>query len=141
MKKRIIARVRALICALALAVNLIPTAYAVGPQVRVSSVTVTPGGVCTVTVTGENLSNLTSLELMLAYDASALTVVETSTASMDIATVDSKTAGFIRYSGISMDGISGTNDLLTISFLVAADADFRRLWLEQPPGKAEQTRM
>ena len=125
MKKRLFARAGALLCALALAVNMVSVAHAADAQITISSAATTRGGTCSVTVTGENLSNLTSLELIIAYDASALTVTGTSTASMDIATADAKTPGFVRYSGISMDGISGTKDLLTISFLVAADADIK----------------
>lgn len=125
MKNQMIAQVRALLCALALAASLVPAVYAAGPLVGISSAAVTPGGVCSVTVTGENLSALTSLELMIAYDSAAFTVTETAAASMDIATADSNTAGFIRYSGISVDGISGTKDLLTITFLAAAGADTR----------------
>lgn len=125
MKKRLIARVGAFLCALTLAVTAIPIVQAAGPQVKISSATVSRGGVCTVTVTGENLSSLTSLELVLAYDSSAFTVTEAATKSMDIATADTKTAGFIRYSGISMDGISGTKDLLTITFVASAGAAVR----------------
>lgn len=116
-------RVAALLCAAALLVMMVPIASAAAPTISVSSATVTQGGTCTVTVTGTQLSALTSLKLTIAYDASAFAVMETAVRTMDIATADSKTQiGFIEYSGISVDGISGTKELLSITFRAEANA-------------------
>jgi hypothetical protein len=129
MKNKLKTRLTALFCAVALLLSLCPAVYAAGetgtPAVTVSSATVNPGSTCTVTVKSSNFSAVTALELMLAYDANALEVTNTSTSSMDYASVNTKTPGFVQYGGISEAGVSGDKTLLSITFKASAEAEAR----------------
>lgn len=122
MRTKLKTRLAAQVCAAALLAMMLPAAAASAPSVSIGSATVTQGGTCTLTVSGSGLKDLTSLKLTVAYDASAFDVVETATASMDVATADHLTDGKVEYIGISVDGISGSRELLSITFLAANTA-------------------
>lgn len=122
MRTKLKIRLAALLCAAALLALMMPAAAASAPSVSIGSATVTQGGTCTLTVSGSGLKDLTSLKLTVAYDATAFDVVETVTTSMDVATADHRTDGKVEYIGISVDGISGSKELLSITFLAAGAA-------------------
>lgn len=122
MRKTIQIRLAALFGAAALILLCLPVGAASGPTVSAGNAVVTQGGAGTVIVSAQGLERLTSLQLEIAYDAQALSVTGAVTKSMDVATADCNTAGTIRYIGISMNGVSGANDLLEITFRANANA-------------------
>ena len=122
MRRTIQIRLAALLSAAALILLCLPVGAASGPTVSAGNAVVTQGGAGTVIISAQGLERLTSLQLEIAYDAQALSVTGAVTKSMDVATADCNTAGTIRYIGISMNGVSGANDLLEITFRANANA-------------------
>jgi len=120
MKKRL----TALLCAAALAAGLCLPAAAEGtpPSVTVSSASAAPGGSCTLTVSGKDFDLMSAITLSLVYDADVLEVTAASPASVMYTTVDTKETGCVKYSGISLNGLSGSNTLLSVAFKVKDDA-------------------
>ena len=129
MRKQISKRIAALVCAAILMISLCPNTRAEeisepipASYVQASSITVYPGDTCYISITGYNFNAMAALGLMIAYDPSVLTVESANSWAMDFPAINTGTAGFIMFSGISMEGISGDWELLSIAFSVAADA-------------------
>ena len=114
----------ALICAVVLLVNLSHPAFASSnPAVTVNSVTAAPGETVTVSVSGSNFECVSALDLMVTYDTNAFTLVSASGYSkMQFESINSKTPGFVQYSGISDEGLSGNNSIFYMTFSVSPSA-------------------
>ena len=128
MKNNIRTRLAALFCAAALLLGVWSPAFAVEttPTVAVSSTSVQPGGSCTLTVSGQNFSSIGALAFLVTYDTNAFELTSaTGRAVMGYETVNTKNAGFVQFSGVSTEGISGTNDLLRLTLRAKDDADPR----------------
>ena len=100
------------------------TTGAATATVTAQAVTVNAGSSVSVNIEAENFANLAGLELYIYYDAAALTVSSTTNGSLlsgAQTVVNTATAGQIKLSTMSLDGISGSDRLLQIRFQTAAD--------------------
>jgi len=95
--------------------------------VSAPDVTVTKGGSVCVNITAEDFQNVASLDLFIYYDATAFNLYYTENGNMLAGTqtsVNTSTAGAVKLSTISLDGMNGTDTLLYLYFetLDAAEA-------------------
>jgi len=93
-----------------------------GSYITVSSSSAYAGDTVSISVQAENLKNVASLELILGYDADALSVSNVSHGPMVISNlndVNSAVSGEIRFSSISINSMNGSGTLLTVTFQVA----------------------
>lgn len=122
--KRASRRAAALLCAAALLVNLISTAWAASAFLRVGSASAAPGETRSVYVSGSNLESLAGVQGIVSYDNTALEL--TGAAMMGafsaLGTVNTETAGQVSFNGACLDGISGSQSILRLDFRVKADA-------------------
>ena len=122
--KRASRRAAALLCAAALLVNLISTAWAASAFLRVGSASAAPGETRSVYVSGSNLDKLAGVQGIVSYDSAALEL--TGAAMMGafsaLGTVNTETAGQVSFNGTCLDGISGSQSILRLDFRVKADA-------------------
>lgn len=122
--KRASQRAAALLCAAALLVNLISTAWAASAFLRVGSASAAPGETRSVYVSGSNLESLAGVQGIVSYDNTALEL--TGAAMMGafsaLGTVNTETAGQVSFNGACLDGISGSQSILRLDFRVKADA-------------------
>lgn len=122
--KRASQRAAALLCAAALLVNLISTAWAASAFLRVGSASAAPGETRSVYVSGSNLDKLAGVQGIVSYDSAALEL--TGAAMMGafsaLGTVNTETAGQMSFNGTCLDGISGSQSILRLDFRVKADA-------------------
>ncbi len=122
--KRASQRAAALLCAAALLVNLISTAWAASAFLRVGSASAAPGETRSVYVSGSNLDKLAGVQGIVSYDSAALEL--TGAAMMGafsaLGTVNTETAGQVSFNGTCLDGISGSQSILRLDFRVKADA-------------------
>ena len=127
--KRASRRAAALLCAAALLVNLISTAWAASAFLRVGSASAAPGETRSVYVSGSNLDKLAGVQGIVSYDSAALEL--TGAAMMGafsaLGTVNTETAGQVSFNGTCLDGISGSQSILRLDFRVKADAARKRL--------------
>ncbi len=92
-------------------------------SVSVSSPEVSAGSWFSVDVNGSFSHPVGAMDITLHYDASVMSVQDEPYAyGWDHYSVNTDTAGEIKLSAISMDGISGYNSLMNISFCTASDA-------------------
>lgn len=122
--KRASRRAAALLCAAALLVNLISTAWAASAFLRVGSASAAPGETRSVYVSGSNLDKLAGVQGIVSYDD---TVLELTGAAMvgafsALGTVNTETAGQVSFNGACLDGISGSQNILRLDFRVRPDA-------------------
>lgn len=122
--KRASRRAAALLCAAALLVNLISTAWAASAFLRVGSASAAPGETRSVYVSGSNLEALAGVEGIVSYDNTALELTGAAMvgAFSALGTVNTETAGQVSFNGASLDGISGSQNILRLNFRVKADA-------------------
>ena len=122
--KRASRRAAALLCAAALLVNLIYTAWAASAFLRVGSVFAAPGETRSVYVSGSNLEALAGVEGIVSYDNTALELTGAAMvgAFSALGTVNTETAGQVSFNGACLDGISGSQDILRLDFRVRPDA-------------------
>ena len=122
--KRASQRAAALLCAAALLVNLISTAWAASAFLRVGSVSAAPGETRSVYVSGSNLEALAGVEGIVSYDSTALELTGAAMvgAFSALGTVNTETAGRVSFNGACLDGISGSQSILRLDFRVKADA-------------------
>lgn len=122
--KRASRRAAALLCAAALLVNLISTAWAASAFLRVGSVSAAPGETRSVYVSGSNLEALAGVEGIVSYDNTALELTGAAMvgAFSVLGTVNTETAGQVSFNGACLDGISGSQNILRLDFRVKADA-------------------
>lgn len=122
--KRASRRAAALLCAAALLVNLVSTAWAASAFLRVGSASAAPGETRSVYVSGSNLEALAGVEGIVSYDNTALEL--TGAAMMGafsaLGTVNTETAGQVSFNGACLDGISGSQNILRLDFRVRPDA-------------------
>lgn len=123
MRKRILAWLLTLCLLLA----AVPTSAgaAAGQEVTADSVTVTAGSTATVTINAANFKNIATLELFIYYDASVLTLNSATNGALLAqaqTSVNISEVGTIRVEAMSLNGISGSGALLTLSFRTSADA-------------------
>lgn len=123
MRKRILAWLLTLCLLLA----AVPTSAgaAAGQEVTADSVTVTAGSTATVTINAANFKNIATLELFIYYDASVLTLNSATNGALLAqaqTSVNISEVGTIRVEAMSLNGISGSGTLLTLSFATSADA-------------------
>ena len=122
--KRASRRAAALLCAAALLVNLISTAWAASAFLRVGSVSAAPGETRSVYVSGSNLEALAGVQGIVSYDDTALELTGAAMvgAFSALGTVNTETAGQVSFNGACLDGISGSQSILRLDFRVKADA-------------------
>ena len=122
--KRASRRAAALLCAAALLVNLISTAWAASAFLRVGSASAAPGETRSVYVSGSNLEALAGVESIVSYDNTALELTGAAMvgAFSALGTVNTETAGQVSFNGACLDGISGSQNILRLDFRVRPDA-------------------
>lgn len=122
--KRASRRAAALLCAAALLVNLISTAWAASAFLRAGSVSAAPGETRSVYVSGSNLEALAGVQGIVSYDSAALELTGAAMvgAFSALGTVNTETAGQVSFNGACLDGISGSQSILRLDFRVKADA-------------------
>lgn len=122
--KRASQRAAALLCAAALLVNLISTAWAASAFLRVGSASAAPGETRSVYVSGSNLEALAGVQGIVSYDDTALEVTGAAMvgAFSGMGTVNTETAGQVSFNGACLDGISGSQNILRLDFRVRPDA-------------------
>ena len=122
--KRASRRAAALLCAAALLVNLISTAWAASAFLRVGSVSAAPGETRSVYVSGSNLEALAGVQGIVSYDDTALELTGAAMvgAFSALGTVNTETAGQVSFNGACLDGISGSQNILRLDFRVRPDA-------------------
>ena len=122
--KRASRRAAALLCAAALLVNLISTAWAAGAFLRVGSASAAPGETRSVYVSGSNLEALAGVEGIVSYDSTALELTGAAMvgAFSALGTVNTETGGQVSFNGTCLDGISGSQNILRLDFRVRPDA-------------------
>ena len=122
--KRASQRAAALLCAAALLVNLISTAWAASAFLRVGSASAAPGETRSVYVSGSNLEELAGVQGIVSYDSAALELTGAAMvgAFSALGTVNTETAGQVSFNGACLDGISGSQNILRLDFRVRPDA-------------------
>lgn len=122
--KRASQRAAALLCAAALLVNLVSTAWAASAFLRVGSASAAPGETRSVYVSGSNLEALAGVEGIVSYDNTALELTGAAMvgAFSALGTVNTETAGQVSFNGACLDGISGSQNILRLDFRVRPDA-------------------
>ena len=122
--KRASQRAAAFLCAAALLVNLISTAWAASAFLRVGSASAAPGETRSVYVSGSNLEALAGVEGIVSYDNTALELTGAAMvgAFSGMGTVNTETAGQVSFNGACLDGISGSQNILRLDFRVRPDA-------------------
>lgn len=122
--KRASRRAAALLCAAALLVNLISTAWAASAFLRVGSASAAPGETRSVYVSGSNLDKLAGVQGIVSYDSAALELTGAAMvgAFSALGTVNTETAGQVSFNGACLDGISGFQNILRLDFRVRPDA-------------------
>ena len=122
--KRASQRAAALLCAAALLVNLISTAWAASAFLRVGSASAAPGETRSVYVSGSNLDKLAGVQGIVSYDSAALELTGAAMvgAFSALGTVNTETAGQVSFNGACLDGISGSQNILRLDFRVRPDA-------------------
>ena len=122
--KRASRRAAALLCAAALLVNLISTAWAASAFLRVGSASAAPGETRSVYVSGSNLEALAGVQGIVSYDDTALELTGAAMvgAFSALGTVNTETAGQVSFNGACLDGISGSQNILRLDFRVWPDA-------------------
>lgn len=122
--KRASRRTAALLCAAALLVNLISTAWAASAFLRVGSASAAPGETRSVYVSGSNLDKLAGVQGIVSYDDTALELTGAAMvgAFSGMGTVNTETAGQVSFNGTCLDGISGSQNILRLDFRVRPDA-------------------
>lgn len=122
--KRASRRAAALLCAAALLVNLVSTAWAASAFLRVGSASAAPGETRSVYVSGSNLEALAGVEGIVSYDNTALELTGAAMvgAFSALGTVNTETAGQVSFNGACLDGISGSQNILRLDFRVRPDA-------------------
>lgn len=122
--KRASQRAAALLCAAALLVNLISTAWAASAFLRVGSASAAPGETRSVYVSGSNLESLAGVQGIVSYDDTALELTGAAMvgAFSALGTVNTETAGQVSFNGACLDGISGSQNILRLDFRVRPDA-------------------
>lgn len=121
--KRASQRAAALLCAAALLVNLISTAWAASAFLRVGSASAAPGETRSVYVSGSNLDKLAGVQGIVSYDSAALELTGAAMvgAFSGLGTVNTETAGQVSFNGACLDGISGSQNILRLDFRVRPD--------------------
>ena len=122
--KRASRRAAALLCAAALLVNLISTAWAASAFLRVGSASAAPGETRSVYVSGSNLEALVGVQGIVSYDDTALELTGAAMvgAFSTLGTVNTETDGQVSFNGACLDGISGSQNILRMDFRVRPDA-------------------
>lgn len=122
--KRASRRAAALLCAAALLVNLISTAWAASAFLRVGSVSAAPGETRSVYVSGSNLDKLAGVQGIVSYDSAALELTGAAMvgAFSGLGSVNTATVGRVSFNGTCLDGISGSQNILRLDFRVRPDA-------------------
>ena len=117
-------RAAALLCAAALLVNLISTAWAASAFLRVGSASAAPGETRSVYVSGSNLEALAGVQGIVSYDDTALELTGAAMvgAFSALGTVNTETAGQVSFNGACLGGISGSQSILRLDFRVRPDA-------------------
>ena len=117
-------RAAALLCAAALLVNLISTAWAANAFLRVGSASAAPGETRSVYVSGSNLDKLAGVQGIVSYDSAALELTGAAMvgAFSGLGSVNTATVGRVSFNGTCLDGISGSQNILRLDFRVRPDA-------------------
>ncbi len=113
----------ALLClVLLLSLSLPAAAAETGPALTVQSSSAYPGNNVTVYLRLTDPDGLGALDFDVHYDDAVLSLNSASADSSVYSSVNSDTAGLVRCSALSMDGLQSNLTLLTMSFRVSSDA-------------------
>ena len=120
-------RILALLLAITILLSSAPISVGAegAASVSIGSGSVYPGNSVTVYVTGANLSALAALDLEIHYDPAVLTLSSASVTGLlsgSLSSVNTATAGLIKLSIASLEGISGSGNLLRLNFKVSSSA-------------------
>ena len=118
-----IKRLFAVLLALAMSLSWLPApAHAeTVPTITPGSAEGYPGNQVFITLRGENLENLGSVDLEVYYDADALTVEGTATDELfgnSVVSINRDTPGIIKISLASVEGVSGTGNAVGLWFRI-----------------------
>lgn len=119
-------RIFALFLSLCLILSAAPvvSGAATGQQVTANAVTVTAGNTASVTLRAENFENIAALDVYIYYDPAVFTLSSTYNGSMlsgAQTSVNTAEAGTITLSTMSLTGINGSGNLITVYFYTSAD--------------------
>ena len=130
--KRASRRAAALLCAAALLVNLVSTAWAASAFLRVGSASAAPGETRSVYVSGSNLDKLAGVQGIVSYDDTALELTGAAMvgAFSGLGSVNTATVGRVSFNGTCLDGISGSQNILRLDFRVRPDAAAKEYLLD-----------
>lgn len=121
--KQLLRRAAALLCAAVLLASSVCTAWGASAFLQAGSAEAEIGGECTVLITGSNLQILAGVSGTVEYDADALEVSSTQMQNMT-GDVNASTPGEVRFSGLSLEGISGSRqEILRITFRVRENTE------------------
>ena len=122
--KRASRRAAALLCAAALLVNLVSTAWAATAFLRVGNASAAPGETRSVYVSGSNLDKLAGVQGIVSYDSAALELTGAAMvgAFSGLGSVNTATVGQVSFNGVCSDDISGSQNILRLDFRVRPDA-------------------
>ena len=123
MAKKIIASL--LILCLLISAAPIYIGAATAATVTASDTDVYQGNYAYVYISANDFKGIASLDLYVYYDSSIMSVYNTSNGSILSAaqsSTNTSKAGTIKLSAISLDGISGSGDLMTVTFAINSDA-------------------
>lgn len=118
-------RLFAIVLMAALLLTATPVSAATTPTVTAGSATVTQGSSVSLSVTAANLASLGSMELILYYDSTALSVSSVTAGglfSTEVFDYNADEAGIIRVNAVSFAGVSGSGTVLTVRFTAASTA-------------------
>ena len=126
----ILKKILAVVLSMAVVFTAIPVNFAYGeeaaaPGITVDSAEAYPGDSVTVSVRATDLNAIGGLEYALKYDADVMTVKSTSKGSLvsgAISDINSSEAGIVKASVASVDGISGSSVLMSVTFDITKDA-------------------
>lgn len=97
------------------------------------------GNSATISVGGNNLSNLGSVDLEIYYNNEALTLNSARSSTLlsnATVSINSETAGVVKVSAISLEGINGNGTMLTLNFKVNSDCPVGKYPIQVTVGDA-----
>ena len=116
-------KILALLLSLSLVLSAAPVfaGAAQGQRVVAGTSSANAGGSGSLTLKAENVTNIASMEVYLYYDPTVLTVTGTSNGSLlsgAQVSVNTGEAGTVKLVMMSLNGVSGSGNLLTVSYQI-----------------------
>lgn len=105
--------------------SMVPVeAFAGESGISITSASVAAGNTVSISVKAANLENIGSLELLVTYDPEVMDVSSVSYGTLtsgNMNDTNTSVSGEISYKTMNLSGMSGSGNLLTITFRIAAD--------------------